>query len=82
MKTPRQQAGEDEEEAPKKGGKGMLLGIVGALLSWAAAAFLRPIPACLPIGGGAPEEEEKESPTPQPQWRLRCQTWNLCLWIT
>ena len=56
------EAGEDEE-APKKGGKGMILGLVGALIM-GGGGFFAAYSGMLPIGGGAPEEEEK-APAPQ-----------------
>jgi len=51
------------EDEPKKGGKGMLLGIVGAV-ALGGGGFFAAYSGMLPIGGEPAAEEEKE-PMPQ-----------------
>lgn len=49
------------EEGSKKGGKGMLFGIVGAVLL-GGGGFFAAFSGMLPIGGGAPEETHDAAP--------------------
>lgn len=47
---------EDAEDAPKKGGKGMLFGIIGAVML-GGGGFFAAFSGMLPIGGGEAEAE-------------------------
>lgn len=53
-----------EEDAPKKGGKGMLLGLVGALVM-GGGGFFAAYSGMLPIGGGDEVAEAEEEPAPK-----------------
>lgn len=55
----------EEGEAPKKGGKGMLLGIVGAV-ALGGGGFFAAYSGMLPIGG-APPASEGAKPEPEPK---------------
>lgn len=53
----------DDGEAPKKGGKGMLIGLVGAVVL-GGGAFFAAYSGMLPIGGGGNDDQHQEA-TPQ-----------------